>query len=130
MALGGFGMHGRDLGLACCQARNRHPRRIKSGSPVCLIEGRRAAANDGRKDDIRCRLFDALDDFFKILRPGLQRNIDLVENPAPPLHNEVRHQAIGFVWINVVRADKEKTVAEGREQITRQLQRVLVRSCT
>src|SRR5712664_3028577 len=99
MALGGLTMHLCDFGFAGGQARDRHLHRVESGLPVGLVEYRRAPAYHGRKDDVWRGLLDPADDLLEIPRTSLKWNINFVQHLAPALHDEVGHQAIGFVRI-------------------------------
>ncbi len=111
VAFRGLGRHLRDLGFARRQAGNRHLVRIEAGAPVSLVEDGRRLADDRREHHVRLQAGDFADRLVEIFRLGVERHVQLVQNLALGLGDEIGHHPIGFVRIYVIRSDQHKPVA-------------------
>ncbi len=109
-------------------AGNRHDGGVEPGISVGLIQVSHGVT-DHRGEDERGFQLPRLDHQpGEVFGPGVfQRQVIFAQFAAAPLVEQVAHQPIGFVGVNVLGADHQHTAAEVVEHVIAQRHGVVVR---
>ncbi len=117
-----------NVGFAGGDTGDRHDRWVETGIGVGLIQVRHGVADHCRKDERGFQLSGLDHEPGEVLCPGVfQWQVVFTQLAATPLVKQVAHQPVGFVGIDVLRADHQHATAEVIEHVAAQWHRVVVR---
>ena len=119
--------HPHDIDFGGRLARNRHLLRVEPRRMEGVVELCDPIPDDGGVNHIGLQLVDPLQDRRDMFLLELERHVDFIQNAPAFRAEQIRHDPVRLVGIDVIRPDQQDPFAEGLEQVIDQGHGVLIR---